>query len=123
MELRTILDWNVNYQLRSVPGIVEVNSFGGQLKTYQVTLDAERLTAHGLAVGDILDALRASNRSVGGGYIEHQGEQYLIRGEALLDDFADIRSVVLANDAACWQTSIARLQCTLNFQRCRLNGA
>jgi cobalt-zinc-cadmium resistance protein CzcA len=107
MELRTILDWNVNYQLRSVPGIVEVNSFGGQLKTYQVTLDAERLTAHGLAVGDILDALRASNRSVGGGYIEHQGEQYLIRGEALLDDFADIRSVVLANDAAGTPVTIA----------------
>jgi cobalt-zinc-cadmium resistance protein CzcA len=107
MELRTILDWNVNYQLRSVPGIVEVNSFGGLLRTYQVTLDAERLTAHGLAVGDILDALRASNRSVGGGYIEHQGEQYLIRGEALLDDFADIRAVVLAHDAAGTPVTIA----------------
>lgn len=107
MELRTVLDWYVNTQLRSVPGIVEVNSFGGLLKTYQVTLDAERLTAHGLAVGDILAALRASNRSVGGGYIEHQGEQYLIRGEGLLGDLADIRAVVLAHDAAGTPVTVA----------------
>lgn len=100
MELRTILDWYVNYQLRTVPGIVEVNSFGGELKTFQVTLDAERLTAHGLAVGEVLAALRASNRAVGGGYLEHQGEQYLIRGEGLLADLPAIRAVVLAHDAA-----------------------
>lgn len=100
MELRTILDWYVNYQLRTVPGIVEVNSFGGELKTFQVTLDAERLTAHGLAVGEVLAALRASNRAVGGGYLVHQGEQYLIRGEGLLADLPAIRAVVLAHDAA-----------------------
>lgn len=65
MELRTILDWFVNYQLRSVPGIVEVNSFGGLLKTYQVTLDPQSLTAYDLSVTDVLEAVRASNRSVG----------------------------------------------------------
>ncbi len=99
MELRTILDWFVNYQLRSVPGIVEVNSFGGLLKTYQVTLDPQSLTAYDLSVADVLTAVRASNRSVGGGYIAHQGEQYLIRGEGLVEDFDDLRDVVLAHDA------------------------
>jgi cobalt-zinc-cadmium resistance protein CzcA len=99
MELRTILDWLVNTRLRSVPGIVEVNSFGGQLKTYQVTLDPAQLTAHGLSVGDVLGALRANNRNVGGGYIAHRGEQYLVRGEGLLEDLQDIGDVVLAHDA------------------------
>jgi heavy metal efflux system protein len=99
MELRTILDWFVNYQLRSVPGIVEVNSFGGLLKTYQVTLDPQALTSYGLSVGDVLAAVRASNRAVGGGYIAHQGEQYLVRGEGLVEDLQDLRDVVLAHDA------------------------
>ena len=75
MELRTILDWHVNYQLRSVPGVVEINAFGGELKTYQVTLDPDRLAALDIPVGDVLAALRANNRNVGGGYIAHHGEQ------------------------------------------------
>jgi len=99
MELRTILDWFVNYQLRSVPGIVEVNSFGGELKTYQVTLEPEALTAYGLAVDDVLAALRVNNRNVGGGYIAHQGEQYLVRGEGLVQDLDDLRHIVLGHDA------------------------
>jgi cobalt-zinc-cadmium resistance protein CzcA len=99
MELRTILDWFVNYQLRSVPGIVEVNSFGGELKTYQVTLAPDQLVAYGLSVRDVLQALEANNRNVGGGYIAHQGEQYLVRGEGLVADLADIAHVVLAYDA------------------------
>ena len=86
MELRTILDWFVNYQLRSVPGIVEVNSFGGELKTYQITLDPDRLVSYGLAVGDVFAAVEANNRNVGGGYIARGGEQYLIRGEGLIRD-------------------------------------
>lgn len=100
MELRTLLDWTVAYRLRGVPGVVEVNSFGGQLKTYQVTLNPEALTAYGLSVGDVLDALRANNRNVGGGYIAHQGEQILVRGEGLILDLEDIRHVVLGHDEA-----------------------
>jgi cobalt-zinc-cadmium resistance protein CzcA len=99
MELRTILDWHVNYQLRSVRGIVEVNSFGGELKTYQVTLDPERLVAHGLTTGNVLSALRENNRNVGGGYIAHQGEQYLVRGEGLINSLDDLGRIVVAHDA------------------------
>lgn len=98
MELRTILDWNVNYQLRSVPGIVEVNSFGGELKTYQVTIDPGRLVAYGLTAGDVLEALAKNNRNVGGGYIAHQGEQVLIRGEGLVERLSDLSSIVLSTD-------------------------
>ncbi len=99
MELRTILDWNVNYQLRSVPGIVEVNSFGGELKTYQVSIDPDRLIAHGLTTGDVLEALEHNNRNVGGGYIAHQGEQYLVRGEGLVDSLDALASIVLTDGA------------------------
>jgi heavy metal efflux system protein len=98
MELRTILDWFVNHRLRSVPGIVEVNSFGGLLKTYQVTLAPAKLTAYNLSVGDVLEALRANNRNVGGGYIARQGEQYLVRGEGLVESLEDIGNIVLGHD-------------------------
>ncbi len=98
MELRTILDWNVNYQLRSVPGVVEINAFGGELKTYQVTLDPDRLAAYDIPVGDVLSALEANNRNVGGGYIAHQGEQYLIRGEGLIETLTDLGNVIVKHD-------------------------
>jgi len=96
LELRTILDWNVAYQLRSVPGIVEVNSFGGELKTYQVTLKLDSLVSYGLTVGNVLEAIEQNNRNVGGGYIAHQGEQYLIRGEGLINDLEEIGDIVIA---------------------------
>jgi len=97
MELREILDWNINYQLRSVPGIVEVNAFGGELKTYQVTVDPDRLVAYGLSLGDVFEAISGNNRNTGGGYIEHAGEQYLIRGEGLVGNVRDIENIVVAS--------------------------
>ncbi len=98
MELRTILDWYVNYQLRSVPGVVEINAFGGELKTYQVTLDPDRLAALDIPLGDVLSALRNNNRNVGGGYIEHHGEQYLIRGEGLVETPHDLGNIIVKHD-------------------------
>ncbi len=98
MELRTILDWHVNYQLRSVPGIVEVNAFGGELKTYQVTVLPERLVAYDIPIGEVFQALEQNNRNVGGGYIAHQGEQYLIRGEGLVNTLEDIENIIVAYD-------------------------
>jgi len=98
MELRDILDWNVNYQLRSVPGVVEINAFGGELRTYQVTLDPHRLRSHGVSVGRVFEAVEANNRNVGGGYIAHAGEQYLIRGEGLVQTLDDLAGIVVARD-------------------------
>jgi heavy metal efflux system protein len=97
MELRSTLDWLVNMRLRSVPGVVEVNSMGGELKTYQVTLDPERLVAYGLSLDDVFQALSANNRNVGGGYIASGGEQYLIRGEGLATTLEDIGNVMVAH--------------------------
>ncbi|MCB9556886.1 MAG: efflux RND transporter permease subunit, partial [Deltaproteobacteria bacterium] len=97
MELRTILDWYVAYHLRSVPGIVEVNTFGGQLKTYEVQLNPARLTAFQLSLDQVFAALEKNNANAGGAYIERAGEQILIRGEGLVRTLADMRSIVVAN--------------------------
>lgn len=98
MELRTLLDWVVNYQLRSVPGVVEVNAFGGELKTYQVTIDPKKLTSHGIALRQVFEAIEGNNRNVGGGYIVHADEQYLVRGQGLVEELGDLAKVVVAKD-------------------------
>ncbi len=98
MELRTMLDWVVNYQLRSVPGVVEVNAFGGELRTYQATLEPKKLTAHGLSLGQVFEAIQKNNRNVGGGYIVHADDQYLIRGEGLVSNLDEFGEVVVAHD-------------------------
>ena len=95
MELREILDWFVAYQVRSIPGVVEVNSFGGELKTYEVAVYPDRLTAFDLGLDDIFDALDRNNVSAGGGYIVHAGEQRLIRGDGLIESLTDLADVVI----------------------------
>lgn len=103
MKLRSILDWYVAYQLRPVPGVVEVNSMGGDLKTWQVTVDPDKLRAFGLSLGDVYTALERNNASTGGGYILRAGEQRIVRGEGLLrslDDLAKTRVATRDNGTA-----------------------
>jgi cobalt-zinc-cadmium resistance protein CzcA len=97
MELRTVLDWYIAYQLRSVPGVVEVNTFGGELKTYEVQLDPARLTALDIPLGDVFEAIERNNANAGGAYIQRSGEQLLIRGEGLIANLDDIRRIVVSN--------------------------
>ena len=94
-ELRTILDWQIAFQLRSVPGVIEVNTFGGELKTYEVQVDPDKLQNYGISLGNVFKALEANNGNAGGGYINHGAEQRLIRGEGLVGSLEDIRSIVL----------------------------
>src|SRR5512135_1078266 len=95
MELRTILDWFVAYQLRKVPGVTEINSHGGELKTYQVELDLDKLGTYQLAMTDVFNALRSNNANVGGGYFVHEGEARYIRGESQAHNVADIAAIVI----------------------------
>jgi cobalt-zinc-cadmium resistance protein CzcA len=96
MELRDLLDWTIAPRLRSVPGVVEINAFGGELRTFQATLDPRKLTAHGVSLAQVFAALERNNRAVGGGYVPHAGEQFLIRGRGLVDDLADLEGIVVA---------------------------
>jgi len=95
MELRSILDWDIAPKLRSVPGIVEVNTHGGELKTYEVQVDNNRLTAHRISLATIIRALEESNANAGGAYLEHPGQQSLIRGEGLISSLEDIEEIVV----------------------------
>ncbi|MGE0825894.1 MAG: efflux RND transporter permease subunit [Candidatus Binatia bacterium] len=96
MELRSILEWDIAFKLKSVPGVVEVNTYGGELKTYEVQLDAEKLVAYNLPIGQVFEALERNNANSGGAYIEHNQEQYLIRGEGLVQNLRDIENIVVA---------------------------
>ncbi|MCO6042523.1 CusA/CzcA family heavy metal efflux RND transporter [Aeoliella sp. ICT_H6.2] len=94
-ELRTILDWQIAFQLRSVPGVIEVNTFGGELKTYEVQVDPEKLKNYGISLGQVFTALENNNGNAGGGYITHGAEQRLIRGEGLIGTLDDIRTIMV----------------------------
>ena len=95
MELRTILDWFVAYQLRGVPGVTEINSQGGELRTYQVELDPDKLATYRLAISDVFNALRSNNANVGGGYLVREGEARYIRGESQVHGVDDIARIVV----------------------------
>ena len=95
MELRTLLEWDIATRLRSVPGVVEVNIWGGEDKQYQVVVDPQKLLAFDLSLQQVFTALERNNALVGGGYIQHEREQFLIRGEALVADIADLGRILV----------------------------
>jgi cobalt-zinc-cadmium resistance protein CzcA len=98
MQLRTILDWEIVPKLRSVPGIIEVNTMGGDLKEYHVVIDRGRLHAHEMTLRDVSGALERANISVGGGYIDRTNESYTLVGSGLLRGEEEISNVVLRTD-------------------------
>ena len=97
MELRTIQDWIVRPQLKTVPGVADVNSIGGYTKEFHVTPYPERLIAYGLSFSDVLEALARNNSNVGAGYIERSGEQYLIRAPGQVANLDDIGQIVVGS--------------------------
>lgn len=94
-ELRTINDWVVRPQLRTVKGVADVNVAGGFVRQIHVEPDSSRMTAFELTLADLLSALEANNSNVGAGYIERRGEQYLIRSPGQFSSLDDIRATVL----------------------------
>ena len=95
MELRTILDWEVALPLRSVPGVIGVNSFGGELKTFRAEVSPERMLARDIPMDRVFEALRENNANAGGGYIQRNGEVRIIRGEGLIRTTEDMDNIVL----------------------------
>ena len=96
-DLRTLQDWVIRPQIRTVPGVTEVNSIGGYVKQFHVTPDPAKFIAYGLGFQDVLEALARNNANVGAGYIEHRGEQYLIRAPGQVADLNDIRHIIVGN--------------------------
>src|SRR4051795_10341113 len=96
-ELRTIQDWIIKPQLRTIPGVVEVNSIGGYERQFHVLPIPGRLMAYKLGFRDIMTALAANNANVGAGYIERNGEQYLVRAPGQVANIAEIRDIVIGS--------------------------
>ncbi|GKS57662.1 cation transporter [Nitrospira sp.] len=99
MALRTLLEWDIGMKLRAVPGVVEVNIWGGEPQQFQVIVDPAKLIALKLSLRQVFDALERNNLLAGGGYIEHQREQLLIRGEALATQVSDLTRIVVTHGA------------------------
>ncbi|MBD3867581.1 MAG: efflux RND transporter permease subunit [Acidobacteria bacterium] len=96
MELRGLLDWQIAFRLRQVPGVVEVNAWGGLAKQFQVEVFSEKLVAHGIALADVFEAVEKNNAMAGSAYLERGHEQLLIRGEGLIGSIEDLEEVVVA---------------------------
>jgi len=94
-QLRSEQDFHLRYALESVPGVAQVASLGGYERQYQITVDPDRLRAYGLTMGDVAQAVRASNDDVGGRTLELSGREYYVRGRGYLAGVDDLDSVVL----------------------------
>ena len=98
-QLRSYQDWTLRYALQSVPGVAEVASIGGYVKQYQITVDPNRLAAYDLPLSTVVEAIRNSNREVGGRLIEWSGTEYMVRGRGYSKNLEDFGSIVVKTGA------------------------
>ena len=96
MELKTLHDWEIKYQLRAVPGVADINTWGGYTRQYEIEVDPYRLRAHGLTLRDVFERVRENNDNFGGGFVEHASEQYTVRGLGRVRSERDLGTIVLA---------------------------
>lgn len=97
MDLRTMQDWIVARQLYGTPGIAEINSFGGLLKQYEVSVNPDRLRAMDVSISEIFSALETNNQNTGGAYIDKKPNAYFIRGVGLVNTLEDVGNIVVKN--------------------------
>jgi len=93
--LRTMQEWVITPQLKSVAGVNEINSFGGYFKQYQVLVSPEKLVKYGVTVDDVYNAIGSNNSNVGGNILERGTDQYIVRGVGLIQSISDIENIVL----------------------------
>ena len=98
MELKTLQDWVIKPQLRTVPGLAEVNGSGGNEKQYEVRLDPQRLLSRGVPFRQVVEAVEKNNANAGGGFIERKGEQTIIRSVGVVTNERDIENIVVDAD-------------------------
>ena len=97
MQIKTLQDWVIRYALLNIPGVSEVNSWGGETKEYVIAVDPESLRRYDLTVHQVMTAVSENNANFGGGYIEHAEQQYMIRGIGRVENVADIGNIVVAS--------------------------
>ncbi len=97
MELRTIQDWIVKRQLSGIKGVVEINTWGGLLKQYEIAIDPTRMQASGVSLSEVFTAVERNNSIAGGAYIEKENRSYFIRGDGMAKSLSDIGAIVIKN--------------------------
>jgi cobalt-zinc-cadmium resistance protein CzcA len=95
MELRSVQDWIIRPILKTVPGVTDVNAFGGHVKQYQVLIDPDRLRKYNLTLREVFDAVAENNSNAGGDILEHSSERYIIRGVGLIQSLTDVEDIVV----------------------------
>jgi heavy metal efflux system protein len=99
MELRSLQDWFISPQLRTVPGVAEVNAADGSVKQYQVVVRPRAMLARGIAVDEVVTALQKNNQNAGGGVLEQNGERVLIRSVGMATTISDIERIVVKSES------------------------
>lgn len=97
MDLREIQDWQIKRQLTGIKGVVEINTWGGYLKQYEVSMQPEKLRSMDISLLEVLQALEDNNENAGGAYLERNQTNYFIRGEGMIQSLEDIRKIVVSN--------------------------
>lgn len=97
--LRSYQDWFLRYALRSVPGVAEVATVGGQVRQYQISVDPSSLVSYGLSIDAVIQAVRKGNNDVGGRLVEFSGREYMVRGRGYVKSLSDLEQLVLKSDA------------------------
>jgi heavy metal efflux system protein len=95
MALKDLQEWQIKRQLRTVPGVSEVNTWGGEVKQYQITVDPAVLAQYGLTLNDVAQRVEENNQNFGGGFVEHNDEQYTMRGAGRAESTQDLGNIVL----------------------------
>jgi cobalt-zinc-cadmium resistance protein CzcA len=97
MSRRTIQDWQLERAFKQIPGVIDVVSFGGPTKTFQVNIDARKLVSFGIPLSQVFQSIQNSNATTGGNYIENNGRAYIVRGLGLLGNTSDIERIVVSS--------------------------
>ncbi|HTR40905.1 MAG TPA: CusA/CzcA family heavy metal efflux RND transporter [Pseudomonadales bacterium] len=118
-QLRSLQDWFVRYQLNSVPGVAEVASIGGQARQYQIEVSSLKMRDHGVALMDVMNAVKESNLNVGGKIIEENGMEFVVRGIGLVNSMSDLENIVVSqnNGTPVYLKDIAAVQLGGDFRR------
>jgi cobalt-zinc-cadmium resistance protein CzcA len=95
-DLKTLHDWDIKYQLRTVSGIADVNSWGGFTEEYVVTIDPTRLQQYKLTIQDVFSAIKSNNENFGAGIIDHESEQYVVRGIGRVNSLENIENIIVS---------------------------
>src|ERR1035437_111153 len=124
-DLRELQDWVIKPQLRKVPGVAEINSWGGFAKQYHVVTEPDRLVKYGLTLEQLFEALEANNQNVGGGQVVRNGESLLVQGLGLTTDVEQIGNIVIASydGVPVRVTDVATVQVDHEIRRGAVTGA